>query len=176
MVAKPDKFEHAVSYMPFWNLHIQIYTPEGMLKTRSDLRQLIPSLPAHRSAEKGSNSIHFLIPAFRIRNVKSLSKLANLFCISPPQQRLRRKEELGKQTFESVCLAGEEAKELAWVTLISMIPRYHRRARKLLKDAKLKAGPPRLVYYPFYRKGIYLREATSNHAIQHATVVMSQQP
>jgi hypothetical protein len=176
MIAEPDRFDHAISYMPFWNLQMQIHTPEGMLRTRADLRRLIPSLPADSSAEKGSNVIHFLIPAFRIRNVKSLSKLATLFCISPPPQRFRAKEELGKEKFESVCLAGEEAKELARVTLISMIPRYHRRARKMLKDAKLKAGPPSLVYYPFFRKGIYLREANSNHAIQYATVVLSQQP
>jgi len=45
----------------------------------------------------------------------------------------------------------------------------------VLNDSRLKAGPPSLVYYPFYRKGIYFREANSNHAIQHATVVLSTQ-
>jgi len=175
LVTKPDKFDHAVSYMPFWNLEIQIDTPDRVLQTRSDLRRLVPSLPTGRGGENGAGAIRFLIPAFRIRNVKSLSKLANLFCVSPPPQRLQPKERLEKEKFESVCLAGEEAEELARVTLISMIPRYHRRARKMLKQAKLKAGRPTLVYFPFYRKGIYFREANSNHAIQYATVVSSMQ-
>jgi hypothetical protein len=54
-----------------------------------------------------------------------------------------------------------------------MVPRYHRRARKLLNDARLEAGLARLIYYPFYRKGLYLREANTNHSIQHGTVALS---
>ncbi len=173
LVAVPSKFEHPIRYMPFWDLKTQIHTPDEVLKTRSDLRRLIPALPTGRDTGNGPGSIRFLIPAFKIRNIKSLSKLANLFCVSPPSQRLRAKERLEEEKFESVCLVGKEAEELARVVLISMVPRYHRRARKLLRDAKLKAEVPRLVYYPFYRKGIYFREANSNHAIQYATVVLS---
>ena len=159
--------------MPFWELNIQIHTAQGVLETRSDLRMLVPALPTGKKRGNGSDSIRFLIPAFRIRNLKSLSKLANLFCLSPPPKKLRAKERLDKERFEAQCLPSQEALEFARAVLISMVPKYHRRARNLLKDSELKGGRPRLVYYPFYRKGIYFREANSNHAIQFATVVLS---
>ncbi len=173
LVGVPSGFHQSVHYMPFWDLKTQINTSQGLLKTRSDLRKLIPALPTGKERGKVSDSIRFLIPAFRIRNLKSLSKLAHLFCVSPPYQKLRAKERLEKELFEGVSLADQEAEELARVVLISMVPKYHRRARNILKDVELKAGLPRLVYYPFYRKGIYFREANSNHAIQYATVVLS---
>jgi hypothetical protein len=173
LVGLPDDCDQPVHYMPFWELKTQIRTSQGVLKTKSDLRKLIPAFPTGKGRRNGSDSIHFLIPAFRIRNLKSLSKLAHIFCVSPPCQKLRPKENLKKERFQGVSLAGQEAQQLAQVVLISMVPKYHRRARNLLKDSEFQSGRPRLVYYPFYRKGIYLREANSNHAIQFATVVLN---
>ncbi|MCG6918032.1 MAG: hypothetical protein LJE89_10850 [Deltaproteobacteria bacterium] len=173
LVGLPDEFDKPIHYMPFWDLKTHIRTSQGVLKTKSDLRKLIPALPTGKGRGNGSDSIRFLIPAFRIKNLKSLSKLAHIFCLSPPSQKLRAKENLKKEIFQGVSLAGQEAEQLAQVVLISMVPKYHRRARNLLKDSEFESGRPRLVYYPFYRKGIYLREANSNHAIQFATVVLN---
>jgi hypothetical protein len=175
LIAVQGKFEHAIRYMPFWDLEAKIHTTDKVLKTRSDLRRLLPNLQAGRGGGNGSDPIRFLIPAFKVRDIKSLSKLATLFCLNPPEQKFRAKELLEKEKFEGVYLADEEAKEMARVVLISMVPRYHRRARKLLKDAKLEADMPRLIYYPFYRKGIYFREINSNHPIQRGTVVLSSE-
>jgi hypothetical protein len=172
LVAVPEKFEHATRYMPFWDLRIQIHTPDGVFKNRSDLRTLLPNLPVARESGNDADSIRFLIPAFKIRSTKALSKLANLFCVNPPSQQLRAKEALEKEKFEGVCLGGEEAEQLAWVVLISMVPRYNRRARKVVKKSKITVELSRLIYYPFYRKGLYFREASSNHPIQRGTVVL----
>ncbi|MEE8316979.1 MAG: hypothetical protein V3R70_10555, partial [Syntrophobacteria bacterium] len=155
-----------------WDLRIQIHTPDGVIKNRSDLRTLLPNLPVVREGENGAQSIRFLIPAFKIRNTKALSKLANTFSVNPPSQPLRAKEALEKEKFEGVCLGGEEAKQLARVVLISMVPRYNRRARKVVKKSKITVETSRLIYYPFYRKGLYFREASSNHPIQRGTVVL----
>ena len=175
LVATPKRFEHDIRYMPFWDMETQIQISGGMLSTRSDLRKLLPNLPQASEGENGSKSIRFLIPAFKIRCPKSLSKLANLFCVSPPSRQLRPKKNLEKERFEAVCLVEAEAEQLAQTVLISMVPRYNRRARNSLKDSKIKVEKSTLVYYPFYRKGIYFREANSNHAIEHDTVVLSAQ-
>ena len=175
LTALPPAFDQSVHYMPFWELKIQIHTSHGVLKTRADLRTLIPAFPIGKEKKKGSDPIRFLIPAFRIRNLKSLCKLANLFCVNPPQGKPRIKERLDKERFGAVSLVGKEAEEFARVVLISMVPKYNRRARNVLRDSELKAGRPRLVYYPFYRKGIYFREANSNHTVQFATVVLNSQ-
>jgi DNA-directed RNA polymerase subunit RPC12/RpoP len=173
LIAVQSDCDHAIRYMPFWNLKAQIHTPEGVLKTQTDLRKLLPAIKARQDGKMGSDSIQFLIPAFKIKDIKSISKLATVFCLRPPEQRVRAKERLEKEKFEGVYLAREEAEDMAQVVLISMVPKYHRRARKLLKDARLKSSSIQLVYYPFYRKGLYLREANSNHSIQHGTVVLS---
>jgi hypothetical protein len=173
LVAVPGNLDQAIRYLPFWDLEIQIHTPHEVLKTRADLSKLAPGLRVGSAGRNGADTIRFLIPAFKIKDIKSLSKLATLFCSSPPQQNFRAKERLEKEKIEGVCLAGAEAEEMARVVLISMVPRYHRRARKLLKDTRIQAGLPKLVYYPFYRKGLYLREVNSNHSIQHGTVCLS---
>ena len=172
MVGVPKNFEADIRYMPFWDIKTQIQTNNEVLSTRSDLRKLLPNIPVGREGRNSCESIQFLIPSFKIRSTKSLSKLANLFCLSPPAQQLRAKENLKKERFESVCLAGPEAEQLARVILISMVPRYNRRARNSIKEAKLQVETSSLVYYPFYRKGLFLREVNSNHAIQHGTVVL----
>jgi hypothetical protein len=158
--------------MPFWELRIQVHTPDKVLQNRSDLRTLLPNLPLARESGNGAQSIRFLIPAFKIRNTKALSKLATLFCVNPPPQSLRANEGLEKEKFEGVCLGGEEAEQLARVVLISMVPRYNRRARKVVKKSKITVGTSSLIYYPFYRKGLYFREASSDYSIQHGTVVL----
>lgn len=175
LVATPKRFEHDIRYMPFWDMKTQIQISGGVLSTRSDLRKLLPNLPLAREGENASKSIRFLIPAFKIRSTKSLSKLANLFSVSPPSKKLRPKKGLEKERFEGVCLADSEAEQIARVVLISMVPRYNRRARNSLKESNLKVENSRLVYYPFYRKGLFFREANSNHAIQHGTVVLYSQ-
>ena len=172
LVAAPKKLEYDIRHMPFWDMETKIQISGGVLSTRSDLRKLLPNLPLVREGENGSKSIQFLIPAFKIRSPRSLSKLAKLFCVSPPSIQLRPKRGLEKERFEAVCLAGAEAEKLARVVLISMVPRYNRHARNSLKESRLKVDKCRLLYYPFYRKGIYFREANSNHAIQHDTVVL----
>ncbi|MCG6945645.1 MAG: hypothetical protein LJE87_09910 [Deltaproteobacteria bacterium] len=172
LVAVPEKFEHATRYMPFWDLGIQIHTPDRVLQNRVDLRTLLPNLPVGSESGNGAQSIKFLIPAFKIRGPKALSKLATIFCANPPSRPLRAREGLEKEKFEGVCLGGEEAEQLAQVVLISMVPRYNRRARKVLKKSKISVETTRLIYYPFYRKGIYFREANSNHPIQRGTVVL----
>ncbi|MFP3870743.1 MAG: hypothetical protein ACLFVT_07715, partial [Syntrophobacteria bacterium] len=59
------------------------------------------------------------------------------------------------------------------VVLFSLVPRYNRRGRLLLKDVRLECRPAHLIYFPFYRKGLFLREVNSNHSIQHGTVALS---
>ena len=173
LVAVPQKIEHELRYMPFWDLETQIHTSEGTMRTRADLRKLLPTVQAGGQRENGSSPIQFLIPAFKINSMTAFSKLATQFCLRPPKQSFRRKEQLEKELFEGVYLAGGEVEEMARVVLISMLPRYHRRARTLLKDAELKSATPRLVYYPFYRKGLFLREANSNLGIQHGTLQLT---
>ncbi len=173
IVATNRNLDMPVTHMPFWDFEIQIHTPDAVLRTRAELCELAPALQMGSAGADVTDSIRFLIPAFKIKDIKALSKLATLFCSSPPEQEFRAKEHLEKETFEGVCLDGEEAEEMARVVLISMIPKYHRRARKLLADVRLKTGSPRLIYYPFFRRGIYLREVNSNHSIQHGAVALS---
>ncbi|UCG14122.1 MAG: hypothetical protein JSU72_06550 [Deltaproteobacteria bacterium] len=171
LAAVQRECEHSICYMPFWDLETQIHTPEGVLRSKTDLCRLVPSLQVQGN-QGGTNpeTIHFLIPAFRIKSMPAFCKLATQFTVRPPHCRLRSKQELEKQKFAGVFLPGKEAGEMARVILISMVPKYHRRARQLLKNTKLEFTPPRLIYYPFFQKGLFLREANSTHSIQHGTV------
>ncbi|MFP3871087.1 MAG: hypothetical protein ACLFVT_09450, partial [Syntrophobacteria bacterium] len=91
---------HPVRYLPFWNLQTLIHTSQGSLRVRKDLRKLAPGLEATGKKANGSIPIRFLIPAFKIKSMRSLSRFATLFFRSPPETGLRRKEQLKKETFE----------------------------------------------------------------------------
>jgi hypothetical protein len=92
LVAVPEKFQHATRYMPFWDLRIQIHTPDRVFRNRADLRTLLPNLPGARGSGNGAQSIQFLIPAFKIRNTTALSRLATLFCVNPPWKKKNSRE------------------------------------------------------------------------------------
>lgn len=169
----PPAWKLPVWYLPFWNLETKIHSAEGLLRTQQDLRKLAPNLPSGLDESRMADPIRFLIPAFKINSMPALLKLAGLFSLRPPEANLRAGENLENQRFEGVYLAGTEAIEAARVVLLSLLPRYNRSARLLLKEARLEASPPRLTYYPFHRKGLHLREVNSDHSIQHGTVPLS---
>ena len=101
-----------------------------------------------------------------------LAEACQPFSLRPPGANLRAGESLGNQRFEGVYLTGTEAIEAARVVLVSLLPRYNR-ARLFLKGARLEAAPPRLIYYPFHRNGLHLREVNSDHSIKHGTVPLT---
>jgi hypothetical protein len=169
----PTTWKLPVWYLPFWSLETKIRTAEGLLRTQRDLRKLAPNLQGALDESRMADPIRFLIPAFRINSMPALLKLASLFSLRPPEASPRAGENLESQRFEGVYLAGTEAIEAARVVLFSLLPRYNRAARLLLKEAKLDAAPPRLIYYPFHRKGLHLREVNSDHSIQHGTVPLT---
>jgi hypothetical protein len=169
----PATWKLPVWYLPFWSLETKIRTAGGLLRTQQDLRRLAPNLQSAVDESRMADPIRFLIPAFRINSMPALLKLASLFSLRPPEANLRAGENLESQRFEGVYLAGTEAIEAARVVLLSLLPRYNRSARLLLKEARLEATPPRLIYYPFHRKGLHLREVHSDHSIQHGTVPLT---
>jgi len=169
----PATWKLPVWYLPFWSLETKIRTAEGLLRTQQDLRKLAPNLQSALDESRMTDPIRFLIPAFRINSMPALLKLASLFSLRPPEANLRAGENLENQRFEGVYLAGTEAIEVARVVLLSLLPRYNRSARLLLKEARLEASPPRLTYHPFHRKGLHLREVNSDHSIQHGTVPLT---
>jgi hypothetical protein len=165
--------EHILHYMPFWVLQTRIHTAQGLLSTRADLRKLAPGLTAGRQDPHAADPIRFPIPAFRIKSMRSLCRFATLFSRRPPDSGPRVKERLEKEKFAAVYLLAGEAEEMARVVLFSLVPKYHRTARRLLKEATFESRPPVLTYYPFFRKGLYLREVNSNHGIQHGAVAVT---
>jgi predicted Zn-ribbon and HTH transcriptional regulator len=169
----PATWKLPVRYLPFWNLETRIRTAQALLRTQGDLRKLAPNLQGSVDQSKMTDPIRFLVPAFRIKSMPALLKLASLFSLRPPEANLRVGDNLANRRFEGVDLPGTEAIEAARVVLLSLLPRYSRAARLLLKDASLEAAPPRLVYYPFHRKGLHLREVNSDHSIQHGTVSLT---
>jgi hypothetical protein len=173
LVSVPRDWQQPVHYLPFWDLETRIHASREILQTRADLARLAPGLAVGSDAQYLSSPIRFLIPAFKINSMPSFQKLATLFSVRPPEGSYRAKERLEKERFEGVYLAGGEAREMAQVVLFSLVPIYNRRARLLLKDIRLESQPPRLVYYPFFRNGLYLREVNSDHAIEHGTVALN---
>lgn len=170
MVSIESEWRKSVRYLPFWNLEAPVRLADHILRTRADLGRLAPAITAGSRAQGARDPISFFIPAFKISNMHSLCKLATTFFMRPPRAGLRAKEGLEKQRFEAVSLSDREAAEMARVVLFSIVPRYNRRARRLLKDAQVQSAKPRLVYYPFSRSGLYFREVNSNHGIQYGVV------
>ncbi|MBW1981755.1 MAG: hypothetical protein JRJ12_11100 [Deltaproteobacteria bacterium] len=169
----PADWKRPFFFLPFWELQAEVHTSEEVLRTWADLGKIFPALTLGSIALTASQPICLRIPAFKINSMPAFLKLASRFTVNPPAAAVRAKEQLAKFSFDSVFLPGKEAVDMGRVVLLSLMPRYNRRARALLKNFHLDARPPVLRYYPFYRKGIYLREIHTDHTIQSGTVSLA---
>jgi hypothetical protein len=153
-------------YLPFWQLTVSIATPQKECRNLKDFYELFP-LPRVMDQERLSKRpIRFYIPAFRIRNALAVDRFAAQLTRNQPLFEETEPEDFREVKAADVWLPLSEALEMAHVLLYSMTPKRAKRTHGLVKDAQLRLEEKRLLWMPFFEKGIFLREATTDFAIQ----------
>ena len=154
------------TYLPFWRLIVTIVTPDREYENLKDFYDLFP-LPRVMDRELlRKRRIQFLIPAFRIRNGAAVARFATQMARNQPEFEETETEEFREIHAADVWLPLGEAMEMANLLLYSMIPKRARIIREKVKGATLHLEEKALAWLPFLEKGIFLREANTDFAIQ----------
>ena len=153
-------------YLPFWRLSLSISTPQGVLRNLKDFYRLFP-LPKVMDQELlAGRPIYFYIPAFRIRNAAAVDKFAAQLTRSQPSFAEVEPQNFREVKTADVWLSLEEALEMAHVLLYSMTPKRAKQIQLRVKEAGVHLEGKALLWLPFIEKGIFLREAVTDFAIQ----------
>ena len=167
-VVLPDQGHkmEAFTYLPFWRLTVTITTPERQYRNLKDFYDLFP-LPRVMDREVlRQKPIHFHIPAFRIRNAAAVDRFSTQIARNQPEFEECETEEFRNIRAADVWLPLGEAMEMANLLLYSMIPKRAKMIRNTVKTASLHLDEKALAWLPFVEKGIFLREANTDFAIQ----------
>ena len=132
-------------FLPFWLVKVKI-TGEGReLSNKFDLEAFSPGTLIQPRAEDKSVPLRFFIPAFGIRNLKVLSRLASGFT---------RQQPVFKETEPTTCMRGcvfspEDSLLIAPLILFSLAPKENRRLVKFVQTSKVETLACELVLIPF---------------------------
>lgn len=157
---------HGLIYLPFWRLGLSIRTPRRAYQNLKDFYELFP-LPKIMDQEMlKKRSIHFHIPAFRIRNAAAVDRLAGQIARGQPEFSETKPEDFHDVHAADVWLPLEEAVEMANILLFSMTPKRARKTLETVKEARLHLEDSNLIWLPFTEKGLFLREVHTDFAVQ----------
>jgi LSD1 subclass zinc finger protein len=132
-------------YLPFWLVKVKIAGEGRELSNKFDLEAFSPGTLIQPRAEDKSVPLRFFIPAFGIRNLKVLSRLASGFT---------RKQPVFKENEPMACVRGcvfspEDSLLIAPLILFSLAPKENRRLVKFVQTAKVETLDCELVLVPF---------------------------
>ncbi|MFH1490565.1 MAG: hypothetical protein ABII06_16780 [Pseudomonadota bacterium] len=156
----------AWKYLAFWHLTGIIKTPQAEYRTLKEFYDLFPLPRVLNEEEIKNREISFYIPAIRIKNVQIVDKFAARLTSNQPLFNEIEPNTIEDLDLSDVWLPLKEAGEMAHVLLYSMTKREHKKTKNIIKEAKLAFTSATLVWLPFMEKGIFLREANTDFAMQ----------
>jgi LSD1 subclass zinc finger protein len=131
--------------LPFWLVRVKVAGEGRELSNKFDLDAFSPGLMVQPRAEDKSVPLRFFIPAFGIRNLKVLSRMASGFT---------RRQPVFKENEPAACARGcvfspEDSLLIAPLILFSLAPKENRRLVKFVQTARVEALACELVLVPF---------------------------
>ncbi len=165
-VARKDDSTLGWKYLPFWRLTAAIKSGETEYRTLKEFFELFPLPRVMDEDALEKRDIYFYVPAFRIRDVRAVDKFAAQLTRTQPQFTETTPSTNEESELYDVWLSMREAKEMAHVLLYSMTKRDHKITKDIVREAELHVANARLLWLPFFEKGIYLRESQTDFALQ----------
>ena len=162
-----------IKYLPFWRLTGTIKTTGGEYKGLKDFYTLFPLPRVLNEDELKNRTISFYIPAFRVKNVKLVDKFAAQLTRTQPLFTESQPDTIENLDLSDVWLSVKEAGQMAHVLLFSMTKKGHKKTKNIIKKAGLNLTNARLVWLPFTEKGLFLREAHTDFALQKNALELS---
>ena len=146
---------YPLRYYPFW-----------IIKTNG---RYSPSKKSHQK------DLKLFIPAFKVRDLTAIYKLATTFTNAQPELNLMPfSDDLPSSQMEGAVMRWDDAQELAELISLSVTSHSHTGITKDKEPAPLEISSRQLIWLPFYEKGIYLRDALLNVGIQKGKIHSSR--
>ena len=154
-------------WIPFWRSQAILTSGKERLETMADLYRLAPPLRVVDSNKENKRPIFFFIPAIKFRNPQLVHTLASRLTFLQPEFSTGPFEDGSHPSVVGGSLAAADAREMGTVILGSMMPQANRKARTWLKECQVHLSEPQLLYLPFAKKDLFLRELSTGLSFQH---------
>jgi hypothetical protein len=155
-------------YLPFWKLTMAFVAQGTEHVSLRDFYRLFPQPMVMAEDHLSQRPIHFYIPAFRTRNVASVDKFATQVALKQPVFEEVSMEDVHRIRTVDVWLPWKEAAEMASLLPCSMTPKgSHKKIENVVFMPKNRS----LVFLPFQQKGHFLREISTDFAIEKNALI-----
>lgn len=162
--AKPSQDQQvapskSMGYYPFWVFQTKFQSEQIM--SIQDVLKLLPSEIGLFTVQDKSRAFLFYVPAFKMKNLNNISAVGSAFTRTQPtwQPETSKQEKL-----EGVLITEEDAKELAQIMWINLV--CSKTNLDLETWRKLEFENARIIWLPFYKDGIFLRDTLIDYAFQ----------
>ena len=147
-----------VRVQPIDDSSILKYYPFWILSVRDGYKML---------GKEGKDVIKFFIPAFKIRDLTAVYRLATSYTNAQPELDLTllTDDDLPSSQMEGAVMRWGDAQELAELVLCSLASHSHFGSAQDKKPVPPEITSRQLVWLPFFEKGLYLRDALLNIGI-----------
>lgn len=140
-----------LNYFPFWILSAH----NGYRLSRKEVQGVLK----------------LFIPAFKVRDLTVIYRLTTTFThVQPELDLMPLSDDLPSSQMEGAVMRWKDARELADLILCSLASPSHFGTTIDAKPVPLEISSRQLVWFPFYEKGIYLRDALLNLGIQKGKI------
>jgi len=162
--AKPSQDQHigpskSMGYYPFWVFQTKFQSEQIM--SIQDALKLLPSEIGLFTVQDKSRAFLFYVPAFKMKNLNNIPAVGSAFTRTQPDW---QPETSKQENLEGVFITEEDAKELAQIMWINLI--CSKTNLDLEAWRKLEFENARIVWLPFYKDGIFLRDTLIDYAFQ----------
>ena len=162
--AKPSQDQHigpskSMGYYPFWVFQTKFQSEQIM--SIQDALKLLPSEIGLFTVQDKSRAFLFYVPAFKMKNLNNIPAAGSAFTRTQPDW---QPESSKQESLEGVFITEEDAKELAQIMWINLICSKTNLDLEALR--KLEFQNARIIWLPFYKDGIFLRDTLIDYAFQ----------
>ncbi|MBN2373556.1 hypothetical protein JXL19_07210 [bacterium] len=145
-------------YMPFWRFEVNIVSESAgiTLKTIGDLSKFMKLGQFLLRNEDPGRPVSLYCPSLVTKNAKALLKLAAKINLHQRALPIAKRDRLPFDKAMNASLPDNEAEDMLWVIVFSIIGRRDKRAIDFYGDFKIKVINKELIWYPFEDKGEFL--------------------
>lgn len=147
-------------YFPFWRFEVNIFSESACvnLNTTGDLSKFMKLGQFLLRNEDPDRPVCLYCPSLVAKNARALLKLAAKINLHQRALPIAKRDRLPFDKLLNASLPEDEAEDMLWVIVFSLIGRRDKKAVDFYSDFKIKIINKELIWYPFEDKGEFLAD------------------
>ena len=164
IVKPPENTDEPIRFLPFWKIRATIEFGGETITRAKELIERVARI-LYRNREPAKGSLHFFIPAFRVRSPEAAGKAASRITRLQPELTMSDRLDYPKIPFMGAFVDTKGAADMIRVVLASLLPGTRRTFRDF-SASRIHPESARLTYFPFTEDSHTLREPISGAIVE----------